>query len=67
MAIGGTLTAICWREQVLESFSVFFFAYRIIREVEFWIGNGHAERVLEHGEEIGLGSRSYRLVNIDGE
>lgn len=27
----------------------------------------NAERVLEHGEEIGLGSRSYRLVNIDGE
>ena len=22
--------------------------------------------VLEHGEEIGLGSRSYRLVSIDG-
>lgn len=25
----------------------------------------NAERVLEHGEEIGLGSRSYHLVNID--
>lgn len=27
----------------------------------------NAEHVLEHGEEIGLGSRSYRLVNIDGD
>lgn len=25
----------------------------------------NAIHVLEHGEEIGLGSRSYRLVNID--
>lgn len=25
----------------------------------------NAEHVLEHGEEIGLGSRSYQLVSID--
>lgn len=27
----------------------------------------NAEHVLEHGEKIGLGSRSYHLVNIDGK
>ena len=56
MAIGGTLTAICWREQVLESFSVFFLAYRIIRDVEFWIGNGHADTV-DTREVFGKGIR----------
>ena len=25
----------------------------------------NAERVLEHGAEIGLGSREYRLVSLD--
>ena len=27
----------------------------------------NAEHVLEHGEKIGLGSRSYYLENIDGK
>lgn len=26
----------------------------------------NAEHVLEHGEEVGLGNRSYELVHIDG-